>query len=121
MHNRLGKRQVIIVMVKRPVIQLENMQNAKKRPSPDKFPVIPARAGQEKYGDVHNFKIGYTTSKGYHIIVGSQGHSKLFSSWITSRLAMTIYGKMKRTAILLVDRALKVRVLEQVRWVWPAS
>ena len=41
-------------------------------PPPDKFPAILAFAGQEKYGDVLNFKIGYTTLKGYHIILSSK-------------------------------------------------
>ena len=60
-----------IVMAKRPAIQFKNMQNAKKMPPPDKFPAILAQAGQ-KYSDVLNFGVGYTTSKGYHIIVGSK-------------------------------------------------
>ena len=59
-------------MAKRSAIQLENMQNAKKMPPPDKFPAILARAGQEKYGDVLNFEVSYTTSKGYHVMVGSK-------------------------------------------------
>ena len=35
----------------------------------DSFPAILARAGQEKYGHLLNFKIGYTASKGCHLIV----------------------------------------------------
>ena len=59
-----------IVMSKRPGSQLENSQDAKRVPPPDSFPAILARAGQEKYGELLNFEMGYTPSKGYHVIVG---------------------------------------------------
>lgn len=57
-------------MSKRPGSQLENSQDAKRVPPPDSFPAILARAGQEKYGELLNFEMGYTPSKGYHVIVG---------------------------------------------------
>ena len=59
-------------MAKRPVSQLENMQDTKRVPPPDSIPAILAQAGQEKYDDHLNFEVGYTTSKGYHVIVGSK-------------------------------------------------
>ena len=58
------------VMAKRPGSQLENLQDSKRVPPPESFPAILARAGQEKYGDMLNFEIGYTPGKGYHVIVG---------------------------------------------------
>ncbi len=49
-------------MAKRLVIQLENMQNAKKMPPPDWFPAILTRAGQEKYGDVDAKSLSMSSS-----------------------------------------------------------
>jgi hypothetical protein len=51
---------------------LEGLRATKRIPTPsiDSFPAILSRAGQEKYGDLLNFEIGYTISKGCHLIVG---------------------------------------------------
>lgn len=57
-------------MAKRLGSQLENVQDVKRVPPSESFPAILAQAGQEKYGDLLNFEIGYTPSKGYHVIVG---------------------------------------------------
>ena len=59
----------LIVAAKRPESQLENLQDAKRVPPPESFPVILARAGQEKH---RNFDLGYAASKGYHVVVGSK-------------------------------------------------
>ena len=58
-----------IVMAKRPGSQLENLQDTKRVPPPKSFPAILARAGQEKYGDLLNFDLGYTASEGYHVLI----------------------------------------------------
>ena len=57
-------------MAKQLGSQLETLPGTKRVPSPESFPAILAQAGQEKYGDLLNFEIGYTPSKGYHVTVG---------------------------------------------------
>ena len=61
-------------MTKRPVSlsQLENLEVAKRVPPPENFPTLLARAGENKYGGLLHFEVGYTVSKGHHLIVGSK-------------------------------------------------
>ena len=67
--NQLSLLDLSIVIAKRLERQLENLQDVKRVPPPESFPTVLAQAEQEKYGDLLNFKIGFTPSKGYNIIV----------------------------------------------------
>ena len=56
-------------MAKRPASQLEIVQYSKRTPPLDSFLATLVRAGLEIYGDHLVFDVGYTDSKGCHLIV----------------------------------------------------
>ena len=78
--------------ISRNLSQLENLQDAKMMPPPKSFPAILARTGQEKYSDLLNFDLGYTTSKGYHILIGCKVcyHLHLPAGFV-SRMRIEVY------------------------------
>ena len=78
-------------MAKRLAFPDEESQAKKRAPSTEGFLAVLARKGQEKYGELLSFDVGYTTTKGLHLIVGCKVFHWHPPAGSISRLRLVVY------------------------------